>query len=296
MRQKYMPKPQKSKMSKAKKLKMTKRAVLTAIAIFITILIVFPLIWIIPNAFKEKRDLFVLGEISFFPEEWTLDNFIKVFETDVNGATFFGSMLSTFAVALLSTFFSLFVNMFAAYALARINFRGKKFVWPLLLFPMFIPGITIMLTSIRVVNLLSMADTIFVLFVPGLANAYQIFFFRQFYLDIPSNIEEAALIDGSSRIGIFFKIFLPMSITPMIIIGAGTFMGAWNSFVWPTLTVDGAPGLTQMMQIIQTLSVSYAGDYGVVIAATLMSLVVPIIVFAIFQKKIVEGIALTGTK
>lgn len=296
MRQKYMPKPQKSKMSKAKKLKMTKRAVLTAIAIFITILIIFPLIWIIPNAFKEKRDLFVLGEISFFPEEWTLDNFIKVFETDVNGATFFGSMLSTFAVALLSTFFSLLVNMFAAYALARINFRGKKFIWPLLLFPMFIPGITIMLTSIRVVNLLSMADTIFVLFVPGLANAYQIFFFRQFYLDIPSNIEEAALIDGSSRIGIFFKIFLPMSITPMIIIGAGTFMGAWNSFVWPTLTVDGAPGLTQMMQIIQTLSVSYAGDYGVVIAATLMSLVVPIIVFAIFQKKIVEGIALTGTK
>ena len=106
---------------------MTKRAVLTAIAIFITILIIFPLIWIIPNAFKEKRDLFVLGEISFFPEEWTLDNFIKVFETDVNGATFFGSMLSTFAVALLSTFFSLLVNMFAAYALARINFRGKKF-------------------------------------------------------------------------------------------------------------------------------------------------------------------------
>ena len=296
MRQKYMAKPQKKKMTRAKKFNITKRIVLTSIAALVTLLIIFPLLWIIPNAFKDKKDLFVLGEISFFPEEWSLDNFVKVFEADVNGATFIGSVFSTLGVALLSTFFSLFVNMFAAYALARINFRGKKFLWPFLLFPMFIPGITIMLTSIRVVNILSMADTIFVLFVPGLANAYQIFFFRQFYLDIPANIEEAALIDGSSRIGIFFKIFLPMSVTPMIIIGAGTFMGAWNSFVWPTLTVDGAPGLTQMMQIIQSLSGSYAGDYGVVIAATLMSLIIPIIIFAIFQKKIVEGIALTGTK
>ena len=165
-----------------------------------------------------------------------------------------------------------------------------------MLFPMFIPGITIQLTSIRVVYELNMVDTIFVLFVPGMANSYQIFFFRQFYLNIPKNIEEAAMIDGSSRLGMFFRIFIPMSTTPMVVIGVGTFMGAWNSFVWPTLTVSENDDLTQIMQIIRTLNVTYSGDYGVVIAATLLTLIVPIIVLAIFQKKIVEGIALTGGK
>ena len=153
-----------------------------------------------------------------------------------------------------------------------------------------------MLTSIRVVNMLNMVDTIFVLFVPGMANAYQIFFFRQFYLNIPRNIEEAAEIDGCSKIGIFFKIYVPLSVTPMVINGVGIFMGAWNSFIWPTLTVTENAGLTQIMQIIRMLNVSYAGDYGVVIAATLISLIVPMVLYAIFQKRIVEGIALTGTK
>lgn len=73
-------------------------------------------------------------------------------------------------------------------------------------------------------------------------------------------------------------------------------MGAWNSFIWPTLTVTENAGLTQIMQIIRMLNVSYAGDYGVVIAATLISLIVPMVLYAIFQKRIVEGIALTGTK
>lgn len=286
----------KKKLTSDKKKAIIKKVIWSTIAILICFLIVFPIIWMLPAAFKEKRELFVLGDISFFPRRWTLDNFTKVFQVDVNGSKFIGAIFMTLLVALLATAGSLFVNMLAAYALARIDFKGKKFVWLLLLFPMFVPGITIMLTSIRVVNILNMVDTIFVLFVPGLANGYQIFFFRQFYLNIPNNIEEAAQIDGSSRIGIFFKIFLPMSVTPMIIIGVGTFMGTWNSFVWPTLTVVDNPSLVQVMQIIQTLNDSYSSDYGVVIAATLMSLVIPIIVLSIFQKKIIEGIALTGTK
>lgn len=296
MRDKYLPKPVKIASTREKQLLKTRKIVLTCLGILVCLLIIFPLIWIIPNAFKEKRDLFVLNDISFFTPRPTIENFTKVFEVDVNGANFLRAMGMTFIVAVLSTVCSLFVNMLCGYSLARINFPGKKIIWPLLLFPMFIPGITIMLTSIRVVNILNMVDTIFVLFVPGMANAYQIFFFRQFYLDIPVNIEEAAMIDGSSRIGIFFKIFLPMSTTPMIIIGAGTFMGAWNSFVWPTLTITNNPELVQMMQIIQTLNDTYSNDYGVVIAATLISLVIPTTVFAIFEKKIVEGIALTGTK
>lgn len=278
-----------------KRKKQIGRIALTALAIFIAALIIFPILWIIPAAFKGKSELFSIPN-SFLPKKFTWSNFEKVFTADLNGTNFVQSMLVTLLVAVLSTVCSLFVNMLCGYAMARIDFPFKKFLWPLLLFPMFIPGITIMLTSIRVVNALKMVDTIFVLFVPGMANAYQIFFFRQFYLNIPKNIEEAAEIDGYSKLGIFFKIYMPLSVTPMVINGVGIFMGAWNSFVWPALTVSENKGLTQIMQIIRTLNVSYSGDYGVVIAATLVSLIVPIGLFAIFQKRIVEGIALTGGK
>lgn len=280
---------------KIKRRKKIKKILLTALAILVALIVIFPILWIIPAAFKGRRELFDIPN-TFFPKDWTFDNFEKVFEADINGTSILKSMGVTLLVAIISTFSSLFVNMLTAYALARINFKYKKFIWLLLLFPMFIPGITIMLTSIKVVYTLNLVDTIFVLFLPGMANSYQIFFFRQFFLNIPGNIEEAAMIDGCSRFGMFFRIFIPMSTTPMVVIGVGTFMGAWNNFIWPTLTVTENDDLVQIMQIIRTLNTTYSGDYGVVIAATLLTLIVPILVLAIFQKKIVEGIALTGGK
>lgn len=285
----------KSYFKNAKKRKKIQKILLTISAILVAAVVIFPIVWIIPAAFKPRMELFSLPN-SFLPQKWTFANFEKVFNADINGTSLLKSMGVTLLVAVLATVTSLFVNMLTGYALARIDFKYKKLIWIFLLFPMFIPGITIQLTSIRVVYELNMVDTIFVLFVPGMANSYQIFFFRQFYLNIPKNIEEAAMIDGSSRLGMFFRIFIPMSTTPMVVIGVGTFMGAWNSFVWPTLTVSENDDLTQIMQIIRTLNVTYSGDYGVVIAATLLTLIVPIIVLAIFQKKIVEGIALTGGK
>ncbi len=271
------------------------KILLSIVAVLVAAIIAFPVIWMIPAAFKTKAELFSIPN-TFFPKEFTLGNFAKVFQVSVNGSTYIKALGSTTAVALISTFFSLLINMFAGYVFARFEFRGKKLLWAFVMFSMFIPGITIMLTSIRMVNILNMNDTLWALIVPGLANSYNIFFFRQFYLSIPTSIEEAALMDGESKFMMFFRIFLPMSTTPMVIIGIGTFMGSWNNFIWPTLTVTNNTEITQIMQIIRSLNGSYQGEYGVVIAATLMSLLIPIALFAIFQKRILEGISLTGMK
>lgn len=271
------------------------RIIFSVIALLVAAIIAFPVIWMIPAAFKSKAELFSIPN-TFLPREFTLQNFIKVFQVNVNGSTYLKAMGATTVVAVISTFFSLLINMFAGYVFARFEFRGKKLLWVFVMFSMFIPGITIMLTSIRMVNILHMTDTLLVLIIPGLANSYNIFYFRQFYLSVPPNIEEAALMDGESRFMMFFRIFLPMSTTPMVIIGIGTFMASWNNFIWPTLTVTNNTGITQIMQIIRSLNGSYQGEYGVVIAATLMSLVIPITLFGIFQKRIVEGISLTGMK
>lgn len=273
----------------------TKKIIYTIVGFAVAALLLFPVIWILPASFKPKSELFSVPN-TFFPKEATWQNFEKVFAMNLNDYNFIRSVFVTLLLAALATVLSITVNTMAGYVFARLDFAGKNILWVYFLCTMFIPGITILLTSIKVVNMLGMMDTVWVLVVPAASNAYNIFFFRQFYFGIPENIEEAAVIDGASRFRIFLSIFLPMSATPMIVIGVGVFMGNYNGFLWPTLTIVNKPELAMVMQVIRLLNSSYASQFGIVIAATVMSLIIPMIVFAIFQKKIVEGIAITGMK
>ena len=120
--------------------------------------------------------------------------------------------------------------------------------------------------------------------------------FRQFFLGVPASYEEAAELDGCNKLQIFFKIFLPMSATPLVIQGVNIFLAHWNSYMWPALTVTGNTNLMQVMQVIASFRTRYAGNYGVVIAASLISMTVPTLIFIFAQKKIVQGIALSGIK
>lgn len=265
------------------------------LALLVVAIILFPIIWMLPAAFKDRTELFAIPN-KFLPQSWSLDNFKKVFTMTLNGYNFTSSLLATFFVAVVATALSLFINMMAGYVFARMEFPFKNVIWWYVLITMFIPGITILLTSIRVVNILNMADTIWVLIIPGVVSAYNVFYFRQFFFSVPKSLEDAALLDGLGRFGTFWHIFRPMSTTPMIVIGISVFMGYWNSFMWPTLTVSGNSNIAQVTQIIRVLSDAYAGDYGVVVAASLVSIAIPLAIYLIFQKKILEGIATTGLK
>lgn len=278
-----------------KKIAATVTAVI--VAAFITFLILFPLIWIVPSAFKPRSELFKIPN-HFFPQSPTFANFTAVFTMKLNGYDFVVSLFVTAGIALASALLALAVNVLAGYAFARIEFRCKTGLWVYFILSMFVPGITIQLTSIRVVTLFNMINTPWVLIVPGLANSFQIFFFRQFFLGMPTSIEEAAMIDGCSRFRCFLNIALPISTTPLVVLGIGHFMGAYNSYVWPVLTVPDNVYLTQVMQIIKLIESSLVArhGYGIVIAATLISVLLPIALFAVFQKKIIAGIAVTGLK
>lgn len=266
----------------------------TVLAIILIMFILFPMLWMVTAAFKPKNEVFALPA-RWLPQKFTLENFVKVFKpnTQVN---FLASMGSTALVAIMSTILSLFVNTLAAYVFARLEFPFKKLLWVIYIIPMFVPGITISLTSFSVVSSLGMLDTIWVLVVPGLAGAYQTFFFRQFFLSIPTAYEEAAELDGCNKLQIYFRVFLPSATTPLIIQGANIFMAHWNSFLWPTLTINDAVELKQMMQVIKYLAKSATTGYGVTIAATLIAMIIPMTLFIILQKKIVQGVALSGIK
>jgi multiple sugar transport system permease protein len=256
------------------------------------LLAIFPFFWMILSSFKDRREIYAVP-LRFFPSSLNLVNYGNV----VNNKTYPlpNAMVITFVVASMAVVLSLLLNMMAAYAFARLEFRLKKIFWVVCISTMFVPGIAILITSFLVVNQLKMLDTLWVLILPGLVSGYSIFFFRQFFLNMPGSFEEAALIDGCTRFRIFWYIFVPMSIAPMVVMGAGTFTGYWNSFIWPSMTVS-SPRLMQVMQVVRSYSSFYSSNYGSVLAAGCVIVLPPIVLFFIFQKRIVAGVVLSGLK
>ena len=251
-----------------------------------------PLIWMVVSAFKLDREVWAYP-FKFFPKKWITNNFHTLFTTKT--VNFGQSALNTFFVAITHTFFSLIIDTMAAYCYARLDFRFKTALWRITIFTMFIPNIAILLTSFVVVKQLGLLNSLWVCIIPSLANAGNIFFYRQFFLQIPLSMEEAALVDGAKRFGIYYKVFLPNAKAPMVLLGTGTFIGCWNSYVWPTLTLSSVDKW-QIMQVIRSFKNTYTEAYGIVMAASVLSALPPLIVFLSFQKDITKGMLISGLK
>ncbi|OIB02992.1 ABC transporter permease [Paenibacillus sp. LC231] len=266
------------------------KTLMTLLTGLVTIMALFPLLWVIIAGFKDKAEV-LATPFRFFPKKWMVQNY-----TDILGdSAFIQSMLVTFGGAVLFAALSLAVNATAAYVFARLEFRFKTFLWVYVIITMFIPGMAILLTSFIVVNEMGMLDTLAVLVLPGIASAGHMFFIRQFYLNIPMALEEAALIDGAGRIKIFTHIFIPMSFPVFVIVGIGSYLAYWNSFVWPTMTVTN-PELFQIMQYLYTFRSERATEMGMLMAGSALSCLPTIVLFLFFQKHIISGIKISGLK
>jgi multiple sugar transport system permease protein len=268
------------------------KVIYSIISIGVALLGLFPLVWMIPASFKNKKEV-LATPLKILPTVFTMENYQKIF--DDKTISFTRSIIVTFLVSGTAVFLSLLINMMAGYVFARMNFYLKRFLWVYCIVSMYIPGMTILLTSFLVVQKLGMLDSVAVLILPGIVSGYSIFFFRQFFLNLPSRLEEAAMIDGAGRIGIFFKIFIPLSKSPMVVMGAGVFIGYWNSFLWPPMTIS-QPKYMQIMQIIRSMRSVYSTNFGAIMAGTAIAVIPPIILFFIFQKQIVKGVVLSGLK
>lgn len=280
-------------MASVNRRKKTFTIVCTIIALFAAAVSLFPLFWMIISTFKNSKEILKANPLRFFPSVWTTENYVKLFEDTTY--PFLRSMGSTAFVAITAALLSITINSMAAYAFARLDFRGKTALWRYAIFAMYIPGITILVTSFIVVTQLGMLDSYAVLIFPGLAGAYAIFFFRQFFLAMPMAVEEAALIDGASRFRIFWNIFIPNAKSPYVIMGTGAFLGYWNSFLWPAMTVTSSKYM-QVMQVIRSYNNMYANKYGVVLAGSALAALPPIICFLCFQRYIVKGLMISGIK
>lgn len=206
-------------------------------------------------------------------------------------------MGNTAIVSIISTLLNLLVASLGGYALARIEFKGKKFWFALILGVMMIPGqITLIPKYIMIAKMLGWTNSYTGLIVPFLFSAYYTFMMRQFFLSFPKEVEEAAILDGMSRIGVFFKMVLPLSKAPLLSAGILIFMGSWGSYLWPKLLISKMP----MYMLSQGMTVMMGGRYtatpSVQMATAIVSSLPLILIFIIFQKQFIGSIAKTGTK
>ncbi|RDV46070.1 carbohydrate ABC transporter permease [Leifsonia sp. ku-ls] len=266
------------------------RVLSAVLIVLISVSILFPLAWMAIAGFKGKTEV-LRSPFQFFPDVWRFDNYVKILQDP----EFSRAMVVTFFGALIFTALSLVVNSLAAYAFARLDFRGKKFWWVYCIMPMFIPMMAILLTSFMVVSALGMLNTLAVLIIPGVASAAQMFFIRQFYLGFPVAVEEAALIDGASRWQIFLRVFLPQSAAPFVVMGIASYLAYWNAYVWPILTITD-PNLTQIMQFLGNFRSDRGNDWGMLMAGSTLAALPTIVLLLIFQRFIVNGVRISGIK
>ncbi|GAA5209975.1 MULTISPECIES: carbohydrate ABC transporter permease [Microbacterium] len=262
----------------------------TIVGIVFVAAALFPLAWMVIAGFKSKTEV-IQTPFQFFPEVWRWENYAQI----LADPTFTRTMLWTFLGAVLFTLLALTVNSLAAYAFARLDFRFKRTLWVIVITTMFIPGMTILLTSFIVVTNLQMLDTLAVLVIPGAASAGMIFFIRQFYLSIPSSLEEAAMLDGCGRLRIFTKLFLPLSKPPFVVMGITAFLAYWNSYVWPIMTIT-TPDQFVVQQYLATFRSERSTELGLLIAGSVLAAAPVVILFLIFQRQIIGNIKMAGLK
>lgn len=263
------------------------RSILAIIIIFVTL---FPLFWMFLSGFKPSRDIMKVP-FQFFPSEWQIEHYLSL----LSNYNFLRSMLVTFLGCIVFTCLVLTINSMAAYGFSRLDFGKKNLFWAYALLPMFIPGIAILVPSFIVVARLNLLNTYGALILPGIASAGTLFFLRQYYLGIPLSIEEAARIDGASRIKIYLKIFLPMSVQPFVIMGIGAFLGYWNAYIWPVMVISDEAKY-QVMQFMAFFKTSRGSNWSVIMAGSTLTSIPTLILFIIFQRYIIQGIKISGLK
>ena len=259
----------------------------------VALIFVSPLLWMIAASLKPEAQIFSdMSTIrTFWPTAAALGNYVEVF-TRVNMMKFIlNSLFYVFVIVILD----LAVNSVCGYALAKFEFPGKELLLTVVISLMVLPMEAIMLPLYKEVASLGWVNTWAGLIVPFVGKCFSVYMFRQFFLDIPDDLLEAAAIDGCGPIKTFFTIVMPISGTVYATIFILDFVAHWNDLMWPMLVVTGEDMRTIQLAI-QTFFGSKPIHYGAIMASLTISAIPMLLMFVFLQKYYVEGIASTGIK
>jgi len=272
--------------------RLTPKVGLYLLLIVISLIIIVPLVWILLTSFKTDFNA-ISTPANPIPQPWTV-NAYQTLLASVQ-APIFRWFLNSLAAGALQTVIVLITASMGAYALARLEFRGKKIVFGAIIATLLVPGVIFLIPNYLIVQNLGWLDTIWAITVPGAGGAFGIFFLRQFFLGLPKEFEEAARIDGAGDIRIFLRIVLPLSRPAIATLAVLTFLGNWNDFLWPVYVLLSPENLT-LQPGLALLQGTYTTHFGVVMAGAVIASVPVLILFTLAQRQIVESVASSGVK
>jgi multiple sugar transport system permease protein len=256
----------------------------------IALVMVVPLLWMVVTSLQTLDETRHYPP-QLYPTSFEAGNYTQVLQQAPFGRWF----LNTLIVTVVCVIGNLLFCSLAGYAFARIRFVGREVAFILILATLMIPFQVTIIPTFLIVRKLGLIDTLGALIVPNLAGAFGIFMLRQFFRTIPIELEEAARIDGASRLGILFKIVLPLSGPALATLAVITFMWTWNDFFWPLITIFSEEHMTLQLGLA-TFQGAHQTNTNLLMAANVMSLIPVLALFFVAQRYFIRGIATTGLK
>ena len=251
---------------------------------------IFPFFWMVLTSFKTTGEAMQIPP-TIFPKKFITVAYSQIVSSLPFARIYLNTILSTVITVLAQLVFC----AMAGYAFARIKFPFKNTIFILLLSVLMVPGQIFLIPQYLIIQKMGLLDTIPALFIPNLFSAFGTFLMRQFFLSLPEELEEAAIIDGCSRYQIFWRIMLPLVKPGLVTLSIFTFKFAWNDFMWP-LIVNISPKNMILGPALSTLQGQYTSQYPMQMAGAVLAVIPVIAVFFIFQKQFIEGVAQSGIK
>jgi multiple sugar transport system permease protein len=274
---------------------MQKRIDIAAIIIHIVLWaglawVALPFVWMVLSSFKTLQEFY---SFDFLPKSWSLEAYKQIFEQTQYLRWYENSLI----VGVVVTASELFFASLVGYTLAKFTFRGNRVIFLLILSTMMIPTELLVIPWYVMSSQLGWTDTYWGIMFPGMIEAFGVFLMRQFMLGVPNDLLDAARIDGMSEFGVFFKVALPQVKPALAALGILSFLGNWNAYLWPVIAIS-----TESMRTLPVgmslFSTADAGglQWNLIMAMSTLAVIPIVIVYFIFQRRIAEGIALTGLK
>ncbi len=251
---------------------------------------IFPFIWMVLTSFKTSGEAVQVPPV-ILPSHFGFDSYAATIHAIPFKEVYLNTAFSTLMTVLGQV---LFCSM-AAYAFGRLHFPGRDALFVLTLSVLMVPGQIFLVPQYMIIQKLGLLNTIPALFLPNLFSAFGTFLLRQFFMSLPKEMEEAAILDGCNQFQIFYKVMLPLIKSGLVSLVIFTAKFAWNDFMWP-LIVNTSPKMMVLGPALASLQGQYTNDFPGQMAGSVMAIIPMIVLFFIFQKQFIEGVAHVGIK
>jgi multiple sugar transport system permease protein len=255
------------------------------------IITLIPFLWALSASFKPLTEI-VNGEPNFLPKNFTLDNYKQIF---LQEPLFWRWLFNSVAIAISVTFLNLLLNSMAGYALARLHFVGKRFWFFLILAVLAVPAQITLIPTFLILKAIGWLNSYQGMIVPSMVNATFIFMMRQFFVNFPKELEEAAQLDGLNTFGIFRHIVLPLAKPALAAQAVFVFMGSWNNFLLPIVILFD-PEMFTLPLGLNTFKGQYISYWNYIMAASMVFTLPALGIYAFFNRYFIQSVTFTGGK